>query len=107
VVTRALAVGRPKVVAGVIITRLTLPGPGRVGQRATTKVGEATLRVCAARTRRKRAGRMTMRCRLSSSARRLLRSRVLRLTLRTRFVPDGGQAIVRTRRLTAGGGQRD
>jgi hypothetical protein len=99
--TRSLTVGPPSVAAGVITTRLSLPGPGRVNQRATTSARGRVLTVCTARATRTRAGAVTMRCRLSSAARGLLRSRSLNLLVRTGFAPAQGSPRAVTRRVTA------
>jgi hypothetical protein len=98
---RSLTVGLPSVAAGVITTYLSLPGPGRISQRATTRAGGRVFTVCRAGSTRKRAGALTMRCRLSSAARGLLRSRSLKLLVRTGFAPVQGTPRAVTRGVTA------
>jgi hypothetical protein len=99
--TRSLTVGPPRVAAGVITTRLNLPGPGRASQRATASARGRVFTVCTARATRTRAGALTMRCRLSSAAREQLRSRSLKLLVRTGFTPAQGRPSAVTRRITA------
>jgi hypothetical protein len=98
---RALSLTPPKVAGGVLTTRLDLPVPGRLSQRATTRVGKVILTVCRAWATRTQSGVATMRCRLSSAAKRLLRSRPLKLTVKIWFRPVGGRLTAITRTLTA------
>jgi hypothetical protein len=69
----------------VISTPVRLARTGSVGQRMTARYGGRTLTVCATRSHRMKAGRHTLRCRLTVSASRLLRRRSLRVTQTTRL----------------------
>ncbi len=97
--TRALGVGRPRFAAGVLTTRLALPGAGRITQRALVVIGGRIRTVCIARALGSRVGAMTVRCRLSSAAKRQLRSRKRELIVRTYFTPLHGRPTAVTRRV--------
>ena len=97
--THMLGVGRPRFAAGVLTTRLAVPGAGRITQRATVVIGGRIRTVCIARAQRSRVGAMTLRCRLSSAAKRQLRSRKRELIVRTYFTPLQGRPTAVTRRV--------
>ena len=85
-----MAVLRTKTSARGLTVRLMVPGAGMVRLRGTAWVAGARRTVCAARARRVTAGELTLRCRLSRVARRRLRSRALRVSLRTSLAPALG-----------------
>ncbi len=97
VARRTMRVGRSTVAGGVLTTRLSLPGPGRISKRATIGAGGAVM-ACASRLEVREAGSMTLRCQLSADARRRLRARWLRLEVEIRFSPQAAspESITRT-----------
>ena len=94
----ALRVGLPRMAGRTIVTSVRLPSAGRVGQRAVARLGKRRRGVCRARATRGRAGAVTLRCRLSARARRVLLARRLRLVVRTRYFPAGAATGALTRR---------
>jgi hypothetical protein len=96
----ALRFGRLRFAGGVITTQLELPAPGRTSQRAISIVRGHIRTACLTRAVRTVAGVVTLRCRLSPAALRLLRSGSLKLTLRNWFIPTRGRAELVLRRLT-------
>jgi hypothetical protein len=87
-----LHVGSSRRTGAVLSTPVRVLRTGTVGQRTTTSSRGRTLTVCAVPARRMKAGRHTLRCRLTAAARRLLRRRSLRVTQTTRLA---GAAPVR------------
>ena len=82
-----------------VVTRITVPGAGRVTQTGTTTgPNAATPRVaCTAAVTVRSAGTVTMRCAISSATRVLLRTRSVRVTVVTRFVGTDGVVAVSSR----------
>jgi hypothetical protein len=71
---------------------LDLPEPGRVTLVATATIGGKQRTVCRSAARLKGAGAAKARCRLTRTARRLLRSRQLPVAVSIRFIPSTGAA---------------
>jgi len=82
---------------GVPQTRLLLRGPGVLTQWGTIASGDGPVRVCHRRVEVERARILTVRCPLSSSARRRLQSQALRVTLLIRFRSASGEVERMTR----------
>jgi hypothetical protein len=97
----AVYVGRARAVRGLLSTSVRLTKPGLL--RQTVKIGTARgqVGVCSTQDRVSSPRRVTLRCRLSATARRRLSKRWLKLQVVTRFAPDGGQAEAITRRVFA------
>lgn len=98
-----LRFGRPRLDGWDVVTRVATPGAGRLGQRATIRVGERTIRtVCTAGARRPAAAVVALRCRLWPFARARLRGgRLGPLSVRTWFVPPSGRPRATTHGLVA------
>lgn len=77
---------------GILRSRMHLPEAGQVGQRVTIATADGVVRVCAARARAKRAGAVTLRCRLSPAARKRLRARWLTMRVTIRFESQNGSS---------------
>lgn len=79
-----------------ILTRLRVPGPGKLSQRATYRTrgarSSATRTACTASRTANKAGTYTLTCRLNSAARKQRRDGRLRVAVRTTFTPTGGAA---------------
>ena len=96
----ALTIGRAKASAGVVTMRLRLPRAGRVRQRGTALIGGAMHTACTTKATRATSGELTLRCRLKPAAKRRLRSRSLRLRLRTWFAPAQGRPTTVIHKVT-------
>jgi hypothetical protein len=94
-----LAVRRLKASARAVTVRLALPAPGRVRLRGTARLGRGMHTVCVTKATRVTPGEVTLRCRLRAAARRRLRSRGLRLRLKTWFAPADGRPVTVIHRL--------
>lgn len=85
-----------------IISRVRVPGPGRISQRAShrtrTARSSATRVACTASRSASRADTYTLTCRLNSATRKQRREGPVRVKLQTTFAPTGGTA--RTTRRT-------
>jgi hypothetical protein len=86
---------------GVLVTRLRLPEPGALNQRATIRTADGRIGVCATRAQATGMGGVTLRCELSTAARRRLRKRWLRLDVRTTFAPAAGRSETLARGVLA------
>ena len=79
-----------------IVTRLRVPGPGKLSQRATYRTrgarSSATGTACTTSRTANKAGTYTLTCRLNSAARKQRRDGRLRVAVRTTFTPTGGTA---------------
>lgn len=82
-----------------LVTRLRLRRAGTASQRARIRTVEGVVEVCVTREQVAGAGRVTLRCELSATARRHLSVRWLRLGLRTAFEPVDGKPGVVLRRV--------
>ena len=102
--TPTLRVGRAVVRGGVIITTFTASGPGTARQIGVLAAGKRGLRastsICAATTRVKKAGKVTLRCTLNAAGRKLRSKGALRVTLTTTFAPKRGATAVGTQTIT-------
>ena len=94
VVRAKLRVGKVSRSRSVVSTRVRVPATGPVSQRMIMTVRGRNVTACAVGARRLKAGLHTLRCRLSTTARRRLRAGKVRLTVRTRL---SGTPLVRTR----------
>ncbi len=88
-----------------IRTRVTVPGPGQITQRAARRAGSssasaAAATMCSASRSASRAGTYTVTCKLNSAARRAQRRGAVRVTLRTTYTPTGGTARTVSRTIT-------
>ncbi len=82
-------------------SRVTLPGPGVLSQRARS-TGSNRVRVCAARKKVSRASTVLLLCPLTRAAKRALLHRSLHVRVITTFTPTGGVAQVRTKIIRLG-----
>ncbi len=82
-------------------SRVTLPGPGVLSQRARS-TGSNRVRVCAARKEVSRASTVLLLCPLTRAAKRALLHRSLRVRVIATFTPTGGVAQVRTKIIRLG-----
>lgn len=84
-----------------IVTRIRVPGAGKITQRATYSPRRAsalaTRTACTASRTVTRAGTYTLVCRLNPAARAQRTQGTLRLRLRTTFTPTGGTGLSRAR----------
>ena len=89
---------------GVIITTFTASGPGTARQTGLLAAGKRGLRastsICAATTRVKKAGKVTLRCTLNAAGRKLRSKGALRVKLTTTFAPKRGATAVGTQTIT-------
>jgi hypothetical protein len=97
----AVYVGRAKAARGLLSTSVRLTKPGLLRQAVKIGTARGLVGVCSAQDRVSSPRKMTLRCRLSATARRRLSKRWLKLRVVTRFTPDGGQAETITRRVFA------
>jgi hypothetical protein len=95
---RVLRVGPHSTRGGAITTRVSTPGAGRLGQRATIRHGRGIRTICTAGARRPGPAVVDLHCRLWTGARLLLRARPRRVTVRTWFVPAMRGPVARTSR---------
>ena len=89
-----LRIGKSAAAGSVVSTRVRVPAGGPVSQRMIMTVRGRNVTACAVGARRLKSGLHTLRCRLSTTARRRLRAGKVRLTVRTRL---SGTPLVRTR----------
>jgi len=89
-----LRVGKFSRSRSVMSTRVRVLATGPVSQRMIMTVRGRNVTACAVGARRLKAGLHSLRCRLSTTARRRLRAGKVRLTVRTRL---SGTPLVRTR----------
>ncbi len=82
-------------------SRVTLPGPGVLSQRARS-TGSKRVRVCATKKTVSRASTVWVVCPLTRAAKRALLQRSLRVRVITTFTPTGGVAQVRTKIIRLG-----
>ena len=94
------ALGRPRLVKGALHTPLAAPGPGLLIQRATMATANGRATACVRRREVNRARSLTLRCKLTESARERRRLAPLRLKVETRFRADDGSADRLTHRIT-------
>ncbi len=97
---RRLWIGPSRAAGAVVSTHFNVPEAGRATQRVTTRIDGRRSTVCAANEKRRRAGLLIVRCRISDRAISLLESRPLRLKVRAGFIADDGGSTFDTRRLT-------
>ena len=91
----ALRTRKPTVNGNTIVTVFSASGPGTATQTGTivltTRAGRArTVRACSTTLRVRKAGTVTLTCRLTKQARTLRRSGAIRVLLRTTFSPAAG-----------------
>lgn len=89
--------GAARTSGGAIVTRLTVPGPGRIAQRATlgassSRASAASATMCLSSKSVSKAGTYSVTCRLTAAARRAQLRGKVRVSLRTSFTPTGGTA---------------
>jgi CotH protein len=94
-----LWIGRSRLTGNSVATSFVLPGPGRVRQLVTARLGKRRRAVCAAQRDVAAAGFAELRCQLSAGTRRQLGSGSLPLLVTVSFRPLGGDPDVRRRRL--------
>ena len=87
-----------------VVTRIRIPGAGRMSQRGTYRAAaatsSATRTACTAARTAAGAGTFTLTCRLDSAARKQRRKGKLRVRIRTTFTPTGGTARSTYRTVT-------
>ena len=93
-------VGRPTLVRGVLVSRLSVPEAGQLIQRARIKTAKGDASVCSAGLEASGGGQLTVRCRLSEFGLRRLRARWLRIGIETRFTASTGRTEVSSGRIT-------
>lgn len=93
-------VGKSKRDGERIVTRVWVPGPGKVTKVATARLGKRRPALCDAEKRLEQTGLFELRCRLPNWALRRLRAKPLHLKVAVRFVPRGGEPESRTRLST-------
>ena len=91
----ALRTRKPTVRGNTIVTLFSATGPGTATQNGTivlaTRAGRArTVQACSTTLRVRKAGTVTLTCRLTKQARTLRRSGAIRVLLRTTFSPAAG-----------------
>lgn len=86
-----LKVAHLTIAKGVLSTHLRLPVAGEVGQVATIHTAHGRVRACVVPPRVRKAGSLTLRCRISAGVRHRLRAHWLKLRVVTRFEPEGGE----------------
>ena len=74
--------------------------PGHAVQRVKTRINGHRVKACTGEKRIDRAGKLTVRCRISAGVRRHLRSGPLRLSVRVGFVGSYRGSFFTTRHLT-------
>ncbi len=82
-------------------SRVTLPRPGVLSQRARS-TGSKRVRVCVARKKVSRASTVWLLCPLTRATKRALLHRSLRVRVITTFTPTGGVVQVRTKIIRLG-----
>lgn len=89
-----LTATKPRFAKGALITTVTVDGPGRIVQTATTGAsGRAkAIRACRATRTAPKAGTYRVACRLTAKARTALKRGKLRLAVTTTFTPTSGTA---------------
>ena len=89
-----------------VVTRIRIPGAGRMSQRGTYRAAatssSATRTACTAARTAAGAGTYTLTCRLNSTARKQRRKGKLRVRIRTTYTPTGGTARSTYRTVTFG-----
>lgn len=85
--------------AVILTTRVTVPGTGRITQRASTRAGRRTTTRCVAIRRATTAATYTLTRTMGRAARAQLRRRAMRVSLRTTFTPTGGALATRTQMI--------
>lgn len=98
-----MRIERISIAAGKLTTELNVPAAGQVQQRVEIRTVNGPLPVCSARSNVSEAGRVTLRCGLSTAIQRRRRARWLRLNVRTVFTPTEGAAQSALRRVLAAG----
>jgi hypothetical protein len=98
-----LRVGRAWVAKGVLRTQARPWTRGVLIQRVTVPTAKGPAVVCRKRVRVKRAGELTLSCRLPASVRRRLDRERLSITIAIRFLPASGSPESATRRITPSG----
>lgn len=93
-------IGSTHIRGAVVFTHLTVFEPGRAVQRVTTGIAGHRMKACIGKKVAKRAGRLTVSCRLSHRVRGLRKVRRLRLKVRVGFVANRGVSTFKTNRLT-------
>jgi ABC-type phosphate transport system substrate-binding protein len=86
-----------------------LPGAGSLRVAATTRVGRRTIRVASVSASPRGAGRVTLRLKLSSAAKRALaraKTKKLKVTVKFTFTPTGGTARTMTKNVTVRAARR-
>ena len=100
--SNAFTITRGKAQASGVVTRVTLPGAGRIVQRGTRagagRGANAVKRVtaCTGTGTAKRAGAVTVTCRLNAATRAARRRGAVRVQVSTTFTPTGGIARTTT-----------
>lgn len=96
-----LWIGRSRLIGNSVATSFALPGPGRVRQLVTARLGKHRRVACAAQKEAAAAGPTELRCRLSAAARQRLTSGSLALLATASFRPPDGDPGIRRRRVVA------
>ena len=90
--SRRLSIDRSQLDRGLLTVRASVPGPGKLTQRAELVIPSGRLTACATSQRADAPGTLIVTCRLSAEVRRHLATRWLRLQMWLRFQPLTGEA---------------
>lgn len=95
-----LWVGKSKRVGARIVTRVWVPGPGRVKKVVTARLGKRRPAVCGAEKNREQTGVFKLSCRLPDWALRRLQAKSLPVKVSVSFSPRAGEAESSVHMLT-------
>jgi hypothetical protein len=98
--SNAFTASKPRVASKKIRVTVQVPGAGNVRATATARYKGKTIALGTASSRRSSGGAVALRLTPSAAAKKLLRKRALRATVRVTFTPTGGEENARTATLT-------
>ncbi len=93
--TPTVAVG-----ASALVSSVRVPGPGTLTQVVTRSSARTVLTVCKISGKATKAGAVKLSCKLSAATRTALRTRSLRVSVKTTFTPVGGLPASKTQVVT-------
>ncbi len=96
-----LWIGRSRLIGNSVATSFILPGPGRVKQLVTVKLGKHRRVACATQQEVVTVGVVELRCQLPAGVRQQLRNSSLPLIVTVSFRPLDGDPEARRRRIVA------
>ena len=99
-ISSSLVITSTKVDGGLTDTKVRVPGPGTLTQKATRRSNGRTVTACVTAPKRKsRAGDATLKCRQTAATRAARRKGPVAVRVCTTFTPDDGQPSTRCRRV--------